>query len=125
MARWIILMLALSMGGWMAFDGVRALLVGNYITPKTGARAGQLGPWSHIVSAIGIEPRSSLMKCIFVAYGLAWLAMLASFALGARGAGRAMLVLALASLWYVPLGTVFSIVIILLLLVPAAHASFR
>ena len=63
--KWIIVLLAVTEAGWMTFDGLRALVVGDYVTPKTGEWAGQLGPWSRLVSAVGIEPRSTLMKCIF------------------------------------------------------------
>jgi hypothetical protein len=44
-----------------AYDGSRALIVGDYVTPKSGAYAGQLGPWAKLVAAVGIEPRSTVM----------------------------------------------------------------
>jgi hypothetical protein len=68
---WIVAALVILNGGWMAFDGARALVVGDYVTPKTGQYAGQLGPWAKLIQAIGIEPRSTLMKSIFFIYGLA------------------------------------------------------
>lgn len=101
----------------MAADGIRALIVGDYITPGSGRFAGQLGPWSAVVSAIGIPPRSTLMKGIFAAYGLAWLAVILAYLAGARWAWRAMLLAAVFSLWYLPLGTLFSLLVIGLLLV--------
>ena len=73
MARATIVVLALIEGLWMGFDGTRALTVGDYVTPRSGARAGELGPWHNIVESVGIAPRSVLMKIIFVAFGLAWL----------------------------------------------------
>ena len=33
---WLVMALVLLNGGWMAFDGGRALVVGDYVTPKTG-----------------------------------------------------------------------------------------
>ncbi len=44
-------------GGFMFFDGIRALTVGNYLTPSRGVYADQLGPWSRLIEAVGIEPR--------------------------------------------------------------------
>jgi hypothetical protein len=41
---WLIAALVLLNGGWMAFDGGRALMLGDYVTPRTGQFAGQLGP---------------------------------------------------------------------------------
>jgi hypothetical protein len=118
---WIIVLLALQEAGWMAFDGSRALTLGDYITPKSGAYAGQLGPWSKIVEAIGIAPRSTLMKSIFAVYGFAWLAIIICFILRMEWAWWAMLVAAIGSLWFAPIGTFFSAVQIVLLLLPAVR----
>jgi len=94
----------------MTFDGARALTVGDYVTPSSGAHAGQLGPWSHVVSAVGIPPRSTAMKMIFVVYGLSWLIIALGLALRRGWALPAMLIATLATLWYLPVGTIFGIV---------------
>lgn len=116
---WIAIVLALIEAGWMTFDGTRAFVVGDYVTPKTGEYAGQLGPWTKIVAVVGIEPRSSLMKAIFIIYGIAWLAMIVCHALGYRWAWWAMLFAAIGALWYLWIGTVANVIIIVLLLIPA------
>jgi hypothetical protein len=115
--RWVIVALALVEAGWMAFDGTRALIVGDYVTPRTGEYAGQLGPWTKIVSAVGIEPRSSPMKAIFVAYGAIWIAFIGLFAAGFPPARLLILIAAFGSLWYLWIGTVSSAVIIVLILI--------
>jgi hypothetical protein len=102
--------LGLIEGAWMTFDGGRALAVGDYVTPSSGAHAGQLGPWNYVVSAVGIPPRSTAMKLIFVVYGLSWLIIAFGLALGAGWALPAMLIAALATLWYLPVGTIFGVV---------------
>ena len=94
----------------MTFDGARALTVGDYVTPTSGVHAGQLGPWSHVVSAVGIPPRSTAMKIIFVVYGLSWLIIALGLALRRGWALPAMLISTLATLWYLPVGTIFGIV---------------
>ncbi len=96
----------------MTFDGVRALIVGDYLTPATGPFAGQLGPWSHVVSAVGIAPRSSMMKVVFVTFGVAWLGATAAFLLRKRRSASALAVLAIATLWYLPVGTLISVLIL-------------
>ena len=116
--RWIAIMLALLEAGWMTFDGTRALVVGDYVTPRTGAYAGQLGPWTKTVSAIGIEPRSTLMKTIFIVYGIVWLGFIACYARGFEWARWAMLFAAVGTLWYLWLGTTVGVMIIVLLLIP-------
>jgi len=120
---WIAVALAVFVAGWFVFDGSRALVTGDYVTPKSGPRAGQLGGWAHAVTAVGIEPRSTLMKTIFVTYGLAWLAVAVCFVLGVRGARVAMIVAAAGSLWYMPVGTVLGLAQLALLLLPALRGS--
>jgi len=115
---WIVLLMAFVEGGWLAFDGGRALLVGDYVTPRTGRFAGQLGPWAKVVSAISIDPRSTLMKGIHLCLGVAWLFVMAAFATGADWAWWGMLACASAALWYLPFGTLLSVVQIVLLLLP-------
>lgn len=108
----------------MVFDGARALVVGDYLTPSSGEYAGQLGPWSKLVRKAGIEPRSTMMKSIFVVYGLAWLAIATAFGLRVPWAWLAMLIAALGSLWYLVVGTSVSVVVIALLLLPGVRGQF-
>ncbi len=55
--KWTIILLAVLNFGYMLFDGSGALIKGDYIRPTRGEYAGQLGPWSKLVKAIGIKPR--------------------------------------------------------------------
>lgn len=114
---WIIAVLAFIVAAWFVFDGIRALTVGDYVTPTEGRHAGQLGPWSGLVKTVGIEPRSTLMKLIFVVYGTAWLFIIAGFLLKKPWAWPGMLIAAIGSLWYLPFGTVAGIIQIVLLLI--------
>ena len=120
---WVVVALAFVEGGWLAFDGGRALIVGDYVTPGSGPSFGQLGPWSKVVSAVGIEPRSTLMKSIHLVLGIAWLVIMVCFALKLPWAWTAMLVCAVLGLWYLPFGTVLSIIQIVLLLLPPLRGS--
>ena len=114
-SAWVVAGLVLLNGGWMAFDGGRAVVVGDYVTPKTGHLAGTLGPWSKIVDAVHIDPRSTLMKSIFLLYGLAYLAVTAAFLLGVTSARWAIVVLAVLGLWYIPFGTPINLLVMILL----------
>src|SRR3982751_2702200 len=76
LSKFVIPAIALLVGSWMFFDGLRAWIVGDYLTPRTGAHAGQLGPWSRVVSAVGLDPRGAAMKTIHIIFGLAWLGAL-------------------------------------------------
>lgn len=118
---WLVIVLALLDGGFMAFDGTRALISGDYIRPQAGEYAGQLGPWAKLIRKAGIDPESTLMKLIFVLYGFAWLAVIAGFALKKPWGWMAMLVFAAASVWYLWVGTISSLVQIALLLLLRAR----
>lgn len=107
--RVLIVVLALVEASWMSFDGTRALVVGDYVTPRSGAHAGQLGPWHYVVSAVGIPPRSTAMKTLFLVYGVCWFFIVIAFVRGTSWAATGMLIAAVGSLWYLPIGTVFSI----------------
>jgi hypothetical protein len=115
---WIVVALALVVGGWLAFDGAHALLTGDYVTPRSGAHAGRLGPWAALVSAVGIEPRSTLMKSLHLTLGCAWLLATAAFVLRLPRSWHAMLACAVLGLWYLPFGTLLGAVQIALLLTP-------
>lgn len=110
-----VVVLAVSSAGWMLFDGSRALIMGDYVTPRSGGAQGQLGPWAQLVAAVGIQPRSTLMKTIFVIYGAIWLAVTAAYVLGAGWAWWAMVLAAACSLWYLPVGTALGLLQLFLL----------
>ena len=107
--------IALLVGTWMTFDGSRAIISGDYITPKSGPSAGQLGPWATVLRSIGVEPRSTAVKVLHILLGLLWLAAgLCQFRNPALG--RTLLfVSASASLWYLPVGTALSLIELILL----------
>lgn len=121
--RWIVVVLALVEGGWLAYDGSRALIVGDYVTPKEGRHAGQLGPWAHVVAAVGIKPRSTVMKAVHVSLGVPWLIVTTCFALQVPWSWAGMLICAVLGLWYLPFGTILSLAQIALLMLLSLRGS--
>ena len=117
--KWLVLAIALFQGGWLVFDGTRAFRVGDYTTPTSGPRAGQLGPWSRVVSALGFEPRSAFIKWLHIALGLTWLVAAVVFLVRPSAGWWVLLVAGMASLWYLPLGTLLSAIVLALLWTPA------
>jgi len=101
----------------MVFDGVHALVTGDYIRPKTGEYAGQLGPWARLVGRLGIDPMSTFMKSAFIFWGLAGMVVTLCFALHFSWGWKAMLTYNICSIWYLFMGTASSILQIILLLV--------
>lgn len=100
----------------MIFDGTHALVVGDYITPSEGTYAGQLGPWAQVVEIVGLAPRSTPVKTIFVVYGVVLIVLAGALAARASWAARSLLIVAVLGLWYIPFGTLLNLIVIGLLL---------
>jgi hypothetical protein len=115
--RGLVVFLAAAQGGWLTYDGGRALVVGDYVTRSSGPRAGELGPWSRLVSSIGLDPRSNMVKAAHVALGLAWLSTAMALVMRRRSARTLAFLCSVATLWYLPVGTVASVLVIGLLLI--------
>jgi len=101
----------------MTYDGTKATITGDYIRPKTGEYAGQLGPWTKLVEKIGIDPMSTLMKSIFILFGVVGLIITICFALNMTWAWKAMMIYNICSIWYLFFGTTSSILQIILLVI--------
>ncbi len=115
--KWIVIVLSVLNAGYMTFDGARALIKGDYIRPTSGEYAGQLGPWAGLVKKIGIEPESTLMKTIFVVFGIVLLGITACFAMNMPWAAKALLAGNILALWYLWTGTISSAIQIILLII--------
>ncbi|TND07591.1 MAG: hypothetical protein FD123_3143 [Bacteroidetes bacterium] len=115
--KWIIVVLSFVNAGYMAYDGTRALVTGDYLRPSSGEYAGQLGPWTKVVTKIGIDPMSTLMKSIFVFFGLAGIFVTVCFVLNISWSWKAMLVFNICSSWNLFFGTASSVVQIILLVI--------
>jgi hypothetical protein len=120
---WVVVFLVVFTGGFMTYDGARAFILGDYTTPSTGEYAGQLGPWTKIVELAGIEPRSTLMKSIFVIYGLAAISFTIAFILKVSWAWWGLLAVTILGLWFLPFGTIANLIALILLLMPSLRTS--
>jgi putative Mn2+ efflux pump MntP len=112
-AQWFVVGILAVVGGFMVFDGLRALAVGDYLTPSSGRYAGQLGPWSRLVDLAGVDPRSLGMKVTFVAVGTTHLVGavgVAFFSYSWIG-----LVAAVLGLWYLPFGMLGDLIVLVLI----------
>lgn len=100
----------------MLFDGLLALVTGSYIAP-----GGQLGPWQHVVSALGIAPLSAGMKTAFVVLGAAYIASAAAYAFYKPRGTLYLAAAAVLTLWYLPLGTILSLVVLISIAVDSSR----
>lgn len=115
--KWIVIILATLNFGYMCYDGSRALIQGDYLRPGSGEYAGQLGPWANVVTAIGIEPESTLMKSILLVWGGAGLVLMVCYAMEIRKSDKTLMVFNIASFWYLVAGTLSSAIQVILLLI--------
>jgi hypothetical protein len=115
--KWLIVLMSLLNAGYMAFDGMKAMLTGDYVRPKSGEYAGQLGPWTKIVEKLGIDPLSTFMKCIFIIFGIAGFIATLGFAVGTSWGWKALFIFNVCSLWNLYFGTTSSVIQIALLVV--------
>jgi hypothetical protein len=99
--------IALLAGGWMLFDGLHVLLRGRYFGPE------KPGPWSVPFARLGMD--ALRLGPLFVVLGLLWLAFLAALLSGRSWGWYGAVATAVATLWYLPLGTVLSLAYLALL----------
>ena len=106
----------------MLIDGSRALIKGEYFTPSKGEYAGRLGPWAILMRRLGIDPEGKPMKWAFVIYGAVWIAIAVMFVAGVGWARLGMIFAAFGSLWYLIVGTVISLLVLVLLFLPLVRS---
>lgn len=100
--------IAVLMGAWMIIDGLHVLLFDKYIGPE------KPGPWADIVAAIGLDPLR--FGLVFVVMGIDWIAG-GIGVLKNRTWGRYLTgLIAFLSLWYFPVGTLLSILALVLVI---------
>lgn len=104
-----LLLLALLNGGWMLFDGLHVLKKGKYFGPE------KPGLWSNIVASLGINPFS--IGPVFVALGIIWFISVVGLLASTSWGWLALMVSAIVTLWYVKIGTVISLIVIMLLVI--------
>jgi hypothetical protein len=104
--HWTIAALAVLLGAWLLFDGIRALTAGDFATATGESHAGRLGPWASLLRGLGIDPRHPAVKLAHVLLGLCWFAACLGVVVRAPWARIAVIGVGVASLWYLPFGTV-------------------
>ena len=108
----IITILGLLNGGYMLLDGIFVMLKGKYIGPE------KPGPWANIFYKFDINVFK--LGPLFIAFGLLWLIWLYALWTNQTWVYYFGIIISILTLWYLPVSTVFSLVI-LVTLVTAKH----
>ena len=106
--KYLVIVLASIQGLWMLIDGVYVQVKGKYIGPDDP------GFWSEVIALTGLN----IFKLgpMFVAFGIAWMVFVGAM-LGQTNWARLLgLVLSVLTLWYLPVGTVISIIVLVTLI---------
>jgi hypothetical protein len=101
-------LLALLNGGYMLADGTYVLLNGRYMGPE------KPGPWAALFAKISVDVFK--LGPIFIALGILWLTFVAGLWMQQAWSYWLGVAASILTLWYVPFGTVCSVVILAVLL---------
>lgn len=107
--KYVVLILSLINGLWMLVDGIYVMLNGKYIGPE------KPGPWASLLSITGVDVFK--LGPMFVAFGIAWLFFVFGLFSNSVWAFWYGIVLAFLTLWYLPVGTIISVIVLAGLLV--------
>ena len=100
--------LAFLTGGFMLLDGIYVMIKGKYIGPE------KPGPWSNLFQRFDIDVFK--LGPLFIIFGLLWLAWLVSLWSSHSSSYILGIALCILTLWYLPVGTLFSLIILLVLI---------
>jgi hypothetical protein len=104
----LITILGLLNGCYMLADGVFVMFKGKFIGPK------RPGPWANLFYKLDIDVFK--LGPLFIIFGLVWLIWIFSIWTNRPWAYLLGILICVSSLWYIPIGAFFSIIIMMVLL---------
>lgn len=104
----LITILGLLNGGYMLLDGLFVLFKGKYIGPE------KPGPWANLFYKLNIDVFK--LGPLFIIFGLLWLIWLYALWTNQNWTYVFGLTISILTLWYLPVGTLFSVIILVVLL---------
>lgn len=104
----LIIILALINGGYMLIDGIYVMTKGKYIGPP------KPGPWAELFYKFDVNVFK--LGPLFIIYGIVWIVFLIGVLTNQSWAYMLGIIISIASLWYLPVGTLLSIAVLLILI---------
>ncbi|PID30346.1 hypothetical protein CR973_03005 [Candidatus Saccharibacteria bacterium] len=92
----------------MLIDGVFVMMNGKYIGPE------KPGPWALLFEKLGIDVFK--LGPLFVVFGVLWLVWIYGLWTVQPWAFPLGIIICLLTLWYIPVGTVFSLIVLAVIL---------
>jgi hypothetical protein len=104
----LITILGLLNGVYMLIDGIFVMVKGKYIGPE------KPGPWANIFYKLDVNVFK--LGPLFVAFGILWLTWLYGLWTNQGWAYIFGIIISILTFWYLPVGTILSIIVLLVLL---------
>jgi hypothetical protein len=104
-----ITLLGLLNSGFMLLDGIFVTIKGKYIGPE------KPGPWAEIFYKLHIDVFK--LGWLFILFGLLWLIWIFALWTNKDWTYSYGLLISILTLWYLPIGTLFSIIVLTILLI--------
>lgn len=101
----------------MLLDGIYVMLKGKYIGPE------KPGPWANLFYKLKINVFD--LGPLFIAFGLLWLFWLYCLLTNQSWAYVLGIVSCILTIWYLPVGTIFSVIILLILVFAKQKLGFN
>ncbi len=105
----LLTIIALINAGYMLIDGIFVMINGKYIGPE------KPGPWSNIFEKFNIDVFK--LGPMFIVFGILWFIFIYGLQTSQSWVYLFGLLLSVATLWYLPIGTLISVISIVLLVV--------
>jgi hypothetical protein len=99
--------LAFLNGGFMLIDGIYVLLKGKYIGSE------KPGPWARLFYIFDINVFK--LGPLFILFGIVWLTWIYALWTNRDWAYSFGILISILTLWYLPVGTIFSIIVLFVL----------
>jgi hypothetical protein len=103
----LISILALLNGAYMLIDGLYVIMKSKYIGPP------KPGPWAELFYKFNIDVFK--LGPLFIIFGILWLSWLIGLWTNQTWTYAFGIMISILTLWYLPVGTLFSIIILLIL----------
>jgi hypothetical protein len=104
----LLLILGFLNGAYMLLDGIYVMIKGKYIGPP------KPGPWANLFYKFDVNVFK--LGPLFIVFGILWLIWLYGFWTNQSWANAFGIAVSILTLWYLPVGTIFSLVILLALI---------
>jgi len=92
----------------MLIDGIYVMIKGKYIGPE------KPGPWAELFYKLNIDVFK--LGPLFIAFGLLWIVWLISLWTNQSWSYLFGIIISILTFWYLPVGTLFSFIILLVLI---------